>query len=209
MGEYILEKLFDGDVVMWGSRSRASTSFRALCADERLQDLGLTRKTLSNWVRAYMVTRRLGDLVDGLGLAHRYILDRCLKGSDQRRIAKLAVKHAWTARRVQDAVREANAGPTGGRTRDELPPVVLAVHHLRQTMREIKASKDGVAETTDTDVRWMYGTLSAAKVELGNVLKELAGDWQGRGHEDSPHPGEAAIGMSDADLDELLDLVTG
>lgn len=104
IGQFILDDVFAGDVDALRSKSASSPSFRAFAEDQRVQQLGHSRKTLADYVRVYAQSLQLPDDLKALGLGHRIKLLR-LPLAEQVEVAREALASGWPVRRVAAEIR--------------------------------------------------------------------------------------------------------
>lgn len=205
VGKYLLDAFFQGDGQAFASKSSASPSFSALCSDGRLADMKGVRKTLSNYVRVHLLTETLAPETSSLGLSHRIKLLPA-EPADQQRIAVQAAAMKWSARRVEQAVRDAARKRSGKRTQESLTPAVEFSMNASYSARRLKGEPLG--EVPSDDIRWIYMRLVEAVELLEDSIEAVEADWEARGETRSIHPsGDFAPDVDK--LDDLIEEVTG
>ena len=104
IGKLLLDQVFQGDVEAFRSKGRATQSLRALANHEQIADVGVSRRTLGDYVGVYVQQMQLPPEASGLGLSQR-IKMLSLSGEELAEVAVQSAKEGWSARQVQAEVR--------------------------------------------------------------------------------------------------------
>jgi len=186
IGKFIFE-------VYYNSRYSASTSsppmsFRALCADPRVKhDLGLSRRTLADYVRVYMQMRLYPPGTESLGLSHRIKLliaqPRALK-----RISVEAVENNWTVSQTAEAVRASNPRGAAAKPAKPYPALLQVIYEISRALEHAEDIDPAEAED-DLDVSLAYSTLFESVGKMYGLAAKVEDDWSRRGYKSAPAAG--------------------
>jgi hypothetical protein len=116
IGRTILDEVFGGDLDSFASKSPGSPSLRGLAEVPGINALGISRRTLGDYVRLAAQDRQLPQELAGLDLSHREKL-LPLPPEAQVELGRTALAEDWSAHRLGVEVRRRGSHTTSSSAR--------------------------------------------------------------------------------------------
>jgi hypothetical protein len=180
VGEYLLDRFFDGDPVRFRERGRKHASFRKLADREDLQP------SYSFLWHACAVVDQLRqlpeELRDALPLSHHRLLLPVHDPEAKVDLARRAVDEGMSKRVFEDEIRRSRGDGQGASRvgRPPLPAVVKGLNRVRSAVREVAdvPVDDGMltaerARELLVDIAGQIQVLMAVKDRIEGVLGEI------------------------------------
>jgi len=176
IGRTIVDKVFGGDLAAFASRSPGSPSLRSLAKDPDIQALGISRRTLGDYVRLAAQDRQLPQELEVLDLSHREKLLR-LPPEAQVELGRMTLAKDWSAHRLGIEVRRHGSQPASSASRSKQGRRAARDKARRATTMLEKVDATALSNKLLLDIH----------ERLDAVLDELDGEAVRRGLRDS-HP---------------------
>lgn len=167
IGEYVLNRFFDGKAENFHRRDRKHVSFRALC---HRKDLHVSYSWLYNAVAVVEQWDLLpADVRDEIPFTHQKLLLPVTDPETKERLAREVVKDGLAKRALEERIRKLRPKEVGvKRGRPKLPPFVKGLSMLRKGIAEACA-------TSVTPAAFEHYDPKRARRLLKEVQDEIAG----------------------------------
>lgn len=146
VGEYLIDRIFDGDPEQFRDRGSKDASFRKLAARD---DLKVSHAFL--WSACAIVVQRDAlpeDLRDALSVSHHRALLPLKDEASKVDLARRAVEEGLSKRELQAEVERVRA-ETGAVSRAGRPPLPAVVKGLNRVAAAVRAATDEAVDVSD------------------------------------------------------------
>jgi len=176
LSEYVIDTFFGGEVSLLSSKDPTKTaSFRALCEHPGLQ---MGASTLHRLVKiGVQVSHLPADISENLTMTHHRALLTVQEPGKKASLARKAVKHHWTAQKLQEVIAAEFPQPADTRGRPTKPEVLKWLGALRTAAgdkRNPAAFAADFAKLTEVDQAATLLTMAELRSELDALLAAVS-----------------------------------